>query len=177
MSYPKQEDLKQLLDYDPASGQLTWKERPLEMFSRKQDWLRFNRRYAGQPAFTAVNHWGYLVGGIHNKIYRAHRVIWALVHGNNPDQVDHIDGDKLNNSLANLREVTGQENQQNMKRSKSNQSGVTGVCWDNTKQLWKATIGVDCKTVNLGRFPTKEEAIAVRLAAEKEYRFHENHGR
>lgn len=177
MTLPSQALLTELLSYDHATGQLRWQNRPRSMFKRDQDWKRWNNRYGGCLAFTATNKYGYLVGAVNDKVYRAHRIIWKMVHGTEPNQIDHQDGNRTNNRLTNLRDVTGQENQMNMKRSRANLSGVTGVCWDKSKQRWKATIGVDGRTVNLGRFHTKEEAINARKNAEAQYGFHSNHGR
>ena len=169
--------LLQLLDYNPLTGELTWKFRPSEFFSNERYAKQWNDRYAGKRAFTAVDAKGYHVGGIFDQTFRANRIIFMMVHGYIPNQVDHEDGNPQNDRLTNLRDVTGQQNQQNMRRSRANQSGVTGVCWDKNKRRWKATIGVDGKTVNLGRFLTIKQAIQARQEAEAKYGFHPNHGR
>jgi len=100
-----------------------------------------------------------------------------MVYGYWPNQIDHIDGDRANNSLHNLRDVTNQINSMNIKIPSSNTSGHIGVCWDKSRNKWLAHITVDQKLKNLGRFINKEDAVKVRKEAERIYRYHENHGR
>lgn len=177
MPCPDQTLLQQLLDYDPMTGELTWKYRPAEMFSNPVYQGRWNNRYAGKPAFTALSRKGYHVGAIGDQPYRANRIIWKLVYGIEADQVDHVNGDPADDRLANLRQVTGQQNQQNMKRSKANKSGVTGVSWNTAKKKWDAKIMVNRKGIFLGRYDNLSDAIAARKDAERVYNFHPNHGR
>lgn len=91
---PPQEVLIALLDYDPDTGALMWKSR-----SNPQ----FDNRLANKPAFTFRDGYGYATGKIFNVAYRAHRVIWKMAHGTEPEIIDHIDRDCGNNRLANLR--------------------------------------------------------------------------
>lgn len=83
--------------------------------------------------------------------------------------IDHINGDKTDNRKCNLRFVSFQENCFNKKLISSNVSGITGVIWDTYRNKWKATIGYNYKTINLGRFDNKKDAIAARKAAEEKY--------
>ena len=92
------------------------------------------------------------------------------------DQVDHIDGNGLNNRWNNLREVSSQENNMNMRLSSNNTSGVTGVCWATRDKRWIANIKVNRKNKCLGYFTDFNEAVAARKAAEIEHGFHCNHG-
>lgn len=177
MKAPNQALLTQLLDYDPKTGILLWRSRPPEMFSAIRYQTQWNTRYAGQQAFTATNRYGYKVGAVNNKVYRACRIIIKLVYNLDPENVDHIDGNRQNDSLENLRPITARENQLNMRRGKANNSGIIGVCWDKQRQKWTATITVHRKTINLGRFDDKQEAIQIRQQAEKDHGFHANHGR
>jgi hypothetical protein len=115
---------------------------------------------------------------IFGKTHSAHRVIWLIVHGHWPKhQIDHIDGNPLNNRIDNLRDVTPTENSQNMKRPSHNTSGRIGVYWDKCKRKWAAYIKVGQKQTGLGRFNHKHEAIAARQLAEEKHGFHPNHGR
>ena len=110
--------------------------------------------------------------------YRMHRLVWLYHFGEWPsDEIDHINGDPLNNHIDNLRVVTNQENQKNAKRSNANTSGVTGVGFYTQTQKWRAEIKVDGKNKHLGYFDTFKEAVAARKSAENKYGYHENHGR
>ena len=110
--------------------------------------------------------------------YLTHRIVWLLVTGKLPEsQVDHIDGNGLNNKLTNLREATNLVNGKNTKKHKNNTSGVMGVGWFRPKNKWRARIYCDGKDTTLGYFDTIEEAIIVRKQAEIQYNYHPNHGR
>ena len=120
----------------------------------------------------------YLACMFEGKSIFAHRVAFYLMEGRWPEQIDHINGDRKDNRWANLREVTNRENALNSKKRSDNTSGVTGVYWAKHRQKWQVRIGTPenrCK--HLGYFTNKDEAIAVRKAAEREQGYHENHGR
>ncbi len=177
MTLPTQAELHDLLDYNPATGELTWKLRPRSLFTSDRIFKSWNTTFAGQRAFTAVDRKGYLVGALFNVNYRAARVIFKLVHGIDADQVDHEDGDRKNNRIHNLRNVSGQQNQMNMKRPSNNTSGHIGVAWDASKKKWMAYIKVDTKRIHLGRFDDIQDAVNARKQAEQQHGFHTNHGR
>ena len=172
--------LRELLDYDPSSGILTWKRRDHRHFKGSSKHTPevqariWNDIWAGEPAFTACAN-GYHLGAVLGISMKAHRVIWAIVHSEWPEFVDHIDGNRSNNRIENLRSVTKAENQQNRKISSNNTSGHVGVYWRPDKGSWRASIGSDRQ--NLGSFRTREEAIAARKAAEVARGYHPNHGR
>lgn len=84
------------------------------------------------------------------------------------DFIDHIDGDKINNNVCNLRWATNQQNQYNSKLSSANVSGVKGVCWDIKKKKWKAFISINKKLTYLGSFNTIEEARIIRQSKANE---------
>lgn len=172
-----QEYLSEILAYDPFKGVLTWKERPVHFFKEEKYCKGWNKRYANQPAFTATDLNGYKIGRINDVAYRAHRIIWLLVYGVESDKIDHIDGDPSNNILSNLRSVSSAENSKNVKRNSLNKSGVTGVSWLSSHGKWRAAIGIKGKSVHIGLFDSKEDAIKARKNAEIENKFHENHGR
>lgn len=171
------DQLRLLLDYDVHTGELRWRERPREMFKRERLWMTWNTRYAGQIALSTIDSHGYAHGRLMNKKVYAHRIIMALVNGEWPDEVDHIDGNAGNNALANLRATSHKENMRNVKRGSSNTSGSTGVYWNARDQIWVAQITVSGRTKILGRFADKVEAAAARKDADRKYGFHENHGR
>ncbi len=102
--------------------------------------------------------------------YKVHRIIWAMVHRRDPGQmvVDHIDGNKLNNDPSNLRLLTKSHNALNAKRFGHNTSGCTGVSWYARDRRWVAKGKLDGKVFSLGRFLTKDEAVAARKAWEEQ---------
>ena len=172
------DELRNLLDYDPETGVLTWKPRPASMFPDERAASRWNARFAGRPAFATVNGNGYLVGGIAGRMHKAHRVCWAILHGEWPTvEIDHENGDRTDNRNANLRAVTPVENHHNKKRPENNTSGVIGVCWHKPSGKWLARIMASGKEKCLGYFRDIAEAAAARKAAEIELGFHANHGR
>lgn len=175
--FPTAETLRKLLRYNPQTGALTWLERSASMFKTERAWNTWNARFAGKPALTSDSR-GYRIGSIFTRSYFAHRVAYAIYHGEWPDdQIDHINGKRSDNRIANLRAVTRQENARNMKRPKDNKSGVMGVSWCNYTQKWKATINVRGRYITLGRFDCFLAASMVRRKAETNYGFHVNHGR
>lgn len=88
-----------------------------------------------------------------------HRVAWFLHYGEWPKgYVDHINGDKSDNRISNLREATASENLCNRGRQRNNTSGHKGVSWHRQNRKWKATISVSGRNRYLGSFDTKEEA-------------------
>src|SRR5690606_31568441 len=99
------------------------------------------------------------------------------MEGRWPEMVDHIDGNGMNNAWANLREVDRGENQRNMRKMKSNTSGVTGVSFSNRDGVWRAHIWDNGKAKFLAQSTDFNEMVAVRRKAEIELNYHENHGK
>lgn len=157
--------LRQLLRYDPETGKLFWRSNQ----SRKCR--------AGSQAFTSMGSHGYFQGGVGGEKYLAHRVIWAMHAGEWPVEIDHINGDRSDNRLSNLRNVTRSGNMKNQRLSTANTSGFIGVSRFKRDNKWQAKIMVARKCIFLGLFDTPEAAVAARKAAELKYGFHENHGR
>ena len=164
---PSPEVLRQLLDYDPETGLMTWRYR--------QGQRRWNGLYAGKPAFfTDVN--GYKTGRLFGSNVRAHRILWALHYGNHPDgQIDHINGHKSDNRIANLRVTDAGGNARNRPLRKDNRTGVCGVIPYQDK--YRANIRLNGKLTHLGTFVDFDSAVATRKEAERTMGFHENHGR
>lgn len=167
LELPEQAYLLQRLDYCPETGILTWKQ-----------WHappNFNSRFAGKEAFTTVER-GYRQGRIDNRLLYAHRVIWRMMTGETPHDIDHINGDRGDNRWVNLRAVTRQENLRNKMLSPRNKTGTPGVSqahWG----AWQAYIRTGGRNLCLGSFKTKPEAVAARKAAERVLGYHPNHGR
>ena len=170
--------VRKLLDYNPETGKFVWRPRPKEMFKSERGMMSWNSRLAGKAAFTNVGGHGYLVGYIFNKCRLAHRLAYAHHFGHWPKQnIDHINGDTTDNRIANLRDVSTQENLKNQKMPSHNTSGVCGVYWNKPTQKWLASISINGKNKHIGLFGDIEEAKAARKAAEIQYGYHPNHGR
>jgi hypothetical protein len=172
-----QEIVRELLDYDPETGELRWKERDAKWFKSQGSFRAWNSKHAGRRAFTSIQKDGYRSGRVFSQSYLAHRLIWFWMVGRWPEAVDHIDGDAANNRWSNLRDVPQSTNAKNMKRSAKNKSGVTGVCWHKASNRWIAKITKGYRIHHLGIFKDFDEAVKVRKEAEREYGFHPNHGR
>jgi hypothetical protein len=114
---------------------------------------------------------GYIQVGYMKKIYKAHRLIWAIVHGEFPKgQIDHINNIRHDNRIDNLRDVTQQQNANNKKEKfKTNTSGYKGVCWNKRSKKWQSCISVNNKTIYLGVFEDAELAHKAYLNAKKAY--------
>lgn len=180
---PTLEVLNALLRYEPETGKLFWKHRPASFFiagkkTAEHQAAVWNSIYAGQEAFTAVNDSGYRRGTLLQRSYRAHRIIFKMMTGRDPDEIDHIDGDRQNNRWANLREVDRRDNCQNTGLSRRNKSGAPGVHWyaDNGG-CWRSFIYSGGRSRYLGTYATKGEAVRARRDEQRRLGYHENHGR
>ena len=177
---PSPSELHKYLSYDPDTGEFTWKERTVEMFSGQvpvRDCKRWNAIFAGKPALVSVREKGYLYGEINSVKVRAHRAAYAMMTGSWPEeQIDHINGIRADNRWSNLRDASPTDNARNMAQSPRNTSGDHGVNWDVRSQKWRAQIGVDNRKRHLGYFASKDDAIAERQRANMELGFSERHG-
>lgn len=171
-------ELKKYLRYDVDTGLLYWLPRSVDMFPCKCAHHRWNKRFAGKVAFTAKMQNGYIKGRMLGSQFLAHRVVWALVHGEWPKhEIDHIDGNPENNRIENLRDVPAHINRRNTSRRLKSKNPHQGINWVPRLKKWRVVINFDGVTHYLGVFDDMNEAIAVRKAAERENGFHENHGR
>lgn len=177
MVYPTQVELKSLLDYDPMTGMLIWKLRTSKQLSNPRSLKIFNAQYAGKTALNSTNNRQYKCGRINGICVLTHQIIFILIYGYKPKFIDHIDHNRANNILTNLREVTRTQNQQNRIIPSNNKSGIVGVRWDEKLNKWEVCIGVNGKIKKLGRFKTKQKAINIRRKAELKYNYHPNHGK
>lgn len=159
-----QEQLKEELNYDRNTG----------VFTRAK---ANNRRFkVGEEVGYTVD--GYKMSKVLGKSYMLHRLAWLYEYGVLPtEQIDHIDHDRTNNRISNLRLVKHSDNAKNQTKRCTNTSGHTGVVWNKANQKWIAQIKVDYKYKYLGSFENKEKAIEMRKQAEIEYGFHKNHGK
>jgi hypothetical protein len=106
--------------------------------------------------------------------YRAHRILWKMATGEEPDVIDHINGLRSDNRLSNLRNVEYVENYRNLRKRERAVALPMGV--RRGRNRWEAIIMVSGKSIYLGSFDTIEKAAASRKTAERLYGFHENHG-
>lgn len=161
---PSQELLQAMFAYDEATGKLRRKPLDASYFTvadpRGPEWMAklYNIKSAGREAFTSADPRGYFHGKILGTLYQAHRVIWKLVHGVDPDTIDHINGNPSDNRLSNLRACTVAENSRNYAKPKGS-SQYRGVCWVKRDQAWAARIsdGASGK-ISLGNFQDEETA-------------------
>lgn len=173
---PSPELLRQLIRYEPDTGKLYWKERSQNLFKRKADCKAWNKRYAGHDALSSVDSCGYRRGFIMGNMMLAHVAAYAVHHGEYPNNVDHINGNRSDNRIKNLRSVTKRENSLNRGLNSNNTSGHTGVIWLKHRHKWQAKIKIHGKQISLGHYQDKSEAITARKKAEAKYGFHPNHG-
>ena len=172
------EVVSELMELDAVTGRLFWKKRSLKWFSSHRSMGSFNSKFAGKEALGKLNINGYPSGKILGFSFLAHRVVWLLSTGEWPvDQLDHINGDRSDNRMENLREVSNAENCRNQKMRKTNSSGATGVYWSKRLDKWFATIQVDGRPIYLGSFDEFKDAAQIRKLEEARNGFHPNHGR
>ncbi len=156
--------LREVLEYDPETGIMIWRKRGEHMFrdgaqSAKHACGRWNSRYAGTRAFTAKNAHDYLHGSIFGSDFLAHRVAFAIENGVWPNgEIDHIDGDRSNNSIGNLRVATRLQNTKNTKRRSDNSSGSKGVYMARNGRSFYAQITSSLEKIHLGTFGCKTAA-------------------
>src|SRR6516162_5104994 len=142
-----QERLKELLHYSPGNGE----------FFRK-----ITKQGPAKPGDRAgwINSHGYLQINVDGNRYQAHRLAWFWTHGNfSLKELDHINRDRSDNRITNLRESTRSENNANSKRQKNNRSGFKGAYQNGSG--WMAKVKHNGKTIYLGTFDSPEEAHAV----------------
>jgi len=108
---------------------------------------------------------GYIHVKIKAKSFKAHRLIFLYHNGYLPELVDHIDGNKLNNRIENLREASKQENAQNQKIRLTNSSGVKGVSWHKVNKKWKVALCKNYKPYYFGSYEDRELADLVAVEA------------
>jgi hypothetical protein len=170
------QELQRRLDYNPETGNFIWLPVKRENFTSDRIHKSWNSRYAGKRAGTPFQ--GYVMISINKRHFLAHRLAWFHFYGFWPQaDIDHINGDRSDNRISNLRDVTRLENRRNSSMHGRNKSGTSGVDWFKPASLWRARIYDAGKEVNIGYFKSKEEAVAARLAAQPQYKYHENHGR
>lgn len=165
--------LSKLLSYDKETGDMVWLDRDPSMFTSRGQrdaagcCANWNARYSGKPALAYIGKVGYKRGNIFDKGFLAHRVAMALILGHwDFDYVDHVDGNKLNNSADNLRACSNSENLCNRGMTKG-RSASKGVFFNKKTNKWIASIMKDYKAKHIGCFDTETEAAMAYDAAAK----------
>lgn len=150
------ETLRRVLNYNPDTGLLTWRE------SR-------GRVAAGQVAGSLRKRDGVVRVRVNGRFYGAHRLAWLWVNGRWPgNELDHINGIPSDNRIANLRDCGRTINRQNMRRAHHDSASKTlGVSWSASSRKWRARIWAGGKEVGLGIFDTTEQAHKAYLTAKR----------
>lgn len=145
--------LKELLHYDHETGLFVWAK------------SNSNRALAGSIAGRRQNSNGYKEIQIDGRLHKAHRLAWFYMHGEWPDQIDHMNGDRTDNRISNLRSVTIEHNNHNQKSAhKNNKTGLLGVSV-RTDGKFQAEIRVRRKKIYLGCFSTANDAHSAYMTA------------
>jgi hypothetical protein len=164
------DDLRAAVDADIDAGTFVWRTRANVL-------NRVNVRFAGKPAFTINTH-GYRAATINGVRVLAHRAIWALSHGAWPNgDIDHINGNRSDNRIENLRLVSFAENHRNAAMKCSNTSGYNGVTFIPATGRWRAKAKLDGKDIHIGVYRCVTAAAVARKSADVHIGFHINHGR
>jgi len=156
MTKSELDKLKECLKYDATSGNFTW-------IKRTSHAIRIGA-IAG-----CVNKRGYLVIRVHGKLYYAHRLAYYFIYGQIKKQIDHINRNRKDNRIANLRDISNLENSLNTGLRKTNRTGKTGVSFCNVYKKYVAYITVNDKRKTLGYRERLEDAVRLRINAELKY--------
>jgi hypothetical protein len=153
---PSIQQLSELFSWDIEKGQLIW------LVTRGSS-------IKGTRAGT-ISNCGYFITSIKGQRYLIHRIIWMLGSGSDPRglQVDHINGNRLDNRFCNLRAAERLDNNKNVKAHDDNKSGHLGIT-EHKPGIWRARIMKNGKNMHLGLFPSIEQAVEARRKAELEY--------
>lgn len=173
------EYLNECFSYDPLTGALAWRTRPIRHFKTSSACASWNARFAGQAVGSPGGNGKrvYLKCRFAGKGQSVHRLIMMMAGIDlSGMQVDHINGDGTDNRWTNLRATTSRTNNMNIRRQQRCAMGITGVRYDKRKQSFEARIGLDGSSIYLGRFKTLIDAAAARRSAEIAYGFGPSHG-
>lgn len=162
--------------YDSDSGLMTWKQK----HGIGRDVIRWNAQFAGKQCGSVTNR-GYMsitvaAGKQHFRI-SVHRLAWLIVYGELPKtQIDHINRNRSDNRISNLRLSDPSANMRNRSKNKNNTSGVTGVSWNESRKIWESRVGACGKIKHLGYFKNFNDAVTSVKRFRAANDFSENHG-
>jgi len=153
--------------FDYCDGKLFWKKNT------------GSKPVVGKEAGCSTTTDGYITVGFKRGQYPAHRIIFAMHNGYIPKMIDHINGDRQDNRIENLRAVTDTQNAYNKTLSSQNTSGIKGISWDKAKKKWHAQLNYNGKNRHMGYWKTDEKHLAqefIELAREMVHGEFANHG-
>ena len=167
-----------------VDGELIWRDRPRDHFKSDKSFVKWNKDHSGKPAgyklktktttYVKIR----MESKFANANLNAHRIAFALYHGRHPQYfVDHIDGDGLNNSKENLRDVTNAISNTNMRRRSSSSSLISGVSFRKSKNKWYSVIYSENIKTHLGVFDNLFDACCARISEQNIRGFSARHGR
>jgi len=149
-----QAQTKELFEY--RNGILFWKVSP-----NKKIRIGLIAGYLGK--------YGYVNVGFNRSSYRAHRIIFLMHYGYLPKYLDHINGNRSDNRIENLRKCNASENSRNAKLFKTNTSGVKGLWFDKLNNKWKVELRLNSVKLSFGRYSDFELAELVAIEARNKY--------
>lgn len=175
MAYIRSEKASDFLAryFEYNSGELHWKQRDPSEFCAVR-WqtaevrcAQWNKRFCGVRAFTSKDKDGYRTGSLFGQRFTLHRVVYMYFHSAWPAEIDHLNRNKDDNRIENLRPVTHAQNLSNRGVFANNKSGVTGVARrPDSPNSWRASIKRGGNNHYLGTFKSFDDAVAARQAAE-----------
>ena len=167
---PDQSYLINRFRYDPDTGHLFFKEQGVDEFkasgsiSAQTRMLQWNSLWSGKRAFTAINGAGYHVGNLRRSVFLAHRIIWKMTYGDEPELIDHVNRIKTDNRLSNLRAATKRQNSWNAKLRSDNRSELKNIKRSSNGTKWVVYVVATDRVSYRGSFDCLGQAIAVRDA-------------
>lgn len=152
------------ISYNIDTGKMYWKG-------------KYNGRAPKGSECGSIRSDGYRIIQVNNRNYLAHQLVWILFNFEYPKyQIDHINGNRQDNRIENLRDVPALVNNKNAKKHKHNTSGIMGVGWHKKSGKWRAYIKVAGRQIELGLSGCFFEACCLRKSAEVFYGFSRRHG-
>lgn len=149
------EDARRYFDYDQSTGIMRWKEK-LSKYSRIKP----------GDIVGYKNSQGYLQLGFAGKTYKVHRTAWMVFYGEVPEVIDHINGNKTDNRISNLRSVDNRTNNQNKIHNRNGK--LLGCHFRKDRNLWRAEIRINGENIRLGHYTTEREAHEAYKKAHRE---------
>lgn len=160
---PNADRLRELFDYNPETGALTWRPRPPDSFRSRAGCAMWTKRFSGKHVCVKGKSYRAQVP-VDGKAYPIHRIIYKIMTGNDPiGVIDHINQDHTDNRWANLRDVNVRVNRLNTKARADNALGIKGVFRRGNKYI--ASVGLRGVSIHLGIYESEAMAMAAHQAA------------